>query len=307
MAEKVKKVFFGRAGTLLIHLGEDDKNQDGTAHVWMDRWKLSVMKDNKLQVMKTAPDIVLNIYDIENLLKADIYGIIQKFLEPQYDADKLYDYSAIKLSGQSCKIGLFADSIKEFIPGKIIQFRRTSSETDEQEKLDMKLACVEGALQYLRDRKYGFANVTAIRGIPALPYEIAATDHRGQMVKLIHHLDRERNGGAISRNMDDLTLKLYLNDADSVRHYSYTYQCTLNEFRPVTFEELQKEYPHIQQDETDIILDNEAKFFVWADRDKWGFFVLPVTRIKAELMVGIDKFFPFESDSWVLNFFDGTR
>ena len=308
LAEQVKKIFFNRAGVLRIYLGNSGKATEGeTVSLEVDKWKLSTLKNEKLEVLKKAPDFFLNINDIELLLRADIYGIIQKFLGPLYENDALYDYTAIKLSGQSCKIGLFADAIKEFIPGKVIQFKRVSNDMDEREKLNMKLSCVDGALQYLKDRKYGFANIAIESGTPALPYEITAADHRGNMLTLIHRLDRTRQQGTISRNMDNLTLKLYLNDADAVQRYSYTYQCHRSEFEPITFDHLVARWPHIRQEQTDAILENEAKFFVWALPEQWGFSVVPVTRLEEGLRVGNERFFPFENDTWVRNFFDGSH
>jgi len=319
LAEQVKKVFFNRTGLLQVKLGTDkDKKAvnrpsksiqtDTTvALLPLDKWKLSVHKNGHMIPVDSCPEIALNIYDIELLLRADIYGIIREFLEPMYEDEELYDYNSIKLSGQSCKIGLFADAIKEFIPGRIIQMRKATKDMPEQDRLNMKLSCVEGALQYLKDKKYGYANVTITSGHPALPYEIAANDHHGRHVTLIHRLDRERQRGAISRNMDNLTFKLFLSDADDVQRHSYTYQCQKSDFMEVTFEELQEMYSFIEQEETDVITEHEAKFFVWADTDLWGFHVLPVTRMQETLLAGIAKFYPFESDAWVTNFFDGTH
>jgi len=307
LAEQVKKIFFNRAGLLRVHLGSGETSADDAVHIEMDKWKLSAVKNGQLKVIKTVPNFFLNIYDIELLLRADIYGIVQKFLEPLYDDDVLYDYTAIKLSGQSCKIGLFADAIKEFVPGKVIQFKRVSGDMDEEAKLDMKLSCVDGALQYLKDKKYGFANVTIESGTPALPYEITAADHRGNMLTLIKRLDRNQQRGTISRNMDNLTLKLYLNDADAVQRYSYTYQCRESEFIPMTYEELSCTSSHIRQEEIDDLDNGEARFFVWANPEQWGFSVMPVTRLEDGLRVGKEQFFSFENDTWMLNFFDGTH
>jgi len=306
LAEQVKKIFFNRVDVLRIHLGSEENMSSDAVHVKMDKWKVSVLRNDKLDVVKELPSFFLNIYDIELLLKADIYGIVQKFLEPLYEADILYDYTSIKLSGQSCKIGLFADAIKEFIPGKVIQFKRVSGTMDEQAKLDMKLNCVEGALQYLRDKKYGFANMQIKSGKPALPYEIVAADHRGNMVTLIHRLDRERQQGSISRNRDSLVLKLYLNDVNGTQRYSYTYQYSDVDFASATYESIKGLVAHIKQDETDTIIENEMKFFVWADTEQWGFYVIPVTRFEESLNVGRKEFFSFENDTWVLNLFDGT-
>lgn len=308
LAEQVKKVFFNRAGLLQVQIGAVQKAEDpDVAQIAMDKWKLSVQKDGRMEPIEKCPEIKLNIYDIELLLRADIYGIIEKFLGPMYEEDVLFDYNAIKLSGQSCKIGLFADAIKEFIPGRIIQSTKAENNLPEQDRLHMKLSCVEGALQYLKDKKYGYANVTITSGNPALPYEITARDHHNRMVTLIHRLDRKQQRGSISRNMDDLTFKLFLMNTEGEQEYSFVYQCKKEDFEAKTYEQLRELYPFIEQDETDVITEREAKFFVWADPSLWGFHVLPVTRIKESLMTGKPAFYPFENDSWVTNFFDGTH
>jgi len=107
--------------------------------------------------------------------------------------------------------------------------------------------------------------------------------------------------------MDNLTLKLYLNDADAVQRYSYTYQCQMADFTPVVYEEIGLLLPDIVQGETDKIENGETMFFVWAEPEKWGFSVIPICRIDDELHLGYDRFFPFENENWVLNLFDGTH
>mgnify|MGYP003370603960 FL=1 len=68
---------------------------------------------------------------------------------------------------------------------------------------------------------------------------------------------------------------------------------------------------NIPQDETDIIEGREVKFFVWTDAKHWGFIVAPVYRQESQtkefIMLGREKFFSFENDAWVENFFDGTK
>jgi len=342
LAEQVKKVFYNRAGVLRIHLksGEEmirrhgqapqsNRDESDTATIRLDKWKLSIRQKvhrsiyqdkrrgttgisdiGQLETVKDVPSFFVSIYDIELLLKADIYGIVRQFFAPLYDSDSLYEYNTIKLSGQSCKIGIFADAIKEYLPGKLIQFKRptrNSNNKNEQTSPDMKLNCVEGALQYLKDRKYGYANVTIKKGDPALPYEIIANNHRGERITLIHPLEKRHWQGSLSRNLDDLAIELYLHDASGVKRHSYTYSCSREDFQPITYEEIRKDYPNIQQSETDTITDGEAKFFVWASGEEWGFYVLSVTRVSEGLRIGKEQFFPFEHDTWVVNFFDGTH
>lgn len=83
-----------------------------------DKWKLSYMNNGNLKIVKEAPSILLNIYEVTTLIKGDVYNIIRKFLNKLYENDELYDYSLIKLTGQSCKVEIFRDALKEFIPGK---------------------------------------------------------------------------------------------------------------------------------------------------------------------------------------------
>lgn len=315
VAESVKKIFSRRLGTARIHLGSQPQQNHGgenpngstlgTRHLAIDRFKLSVVRDGEWTVLKDIPDLYLDGNDLALLLKAEIYGIISTFFEPLYETDSLYDFDMIKLSGQSCTMGLFADAVKEFVPGKLIRLGRDTSEGTENETLSMKLACVDGAIAYLKDQQYGYVKASIETGLPALPYSISAIDHHGEMITLIHRLDREHQQGSISRTMNDITLTLHLNDYENVCQYTYTYFCQQDEFQETTYDEIYHLFHQIPQAETDIILDGEVKFFVWADHSHWGFRVVPITRLAEGLKIGKQDFFPFEHDAWLVDLFDG--
>ena len=90
-----------------------------------------------------------------------------------YEDGVLEDYSLIKLTGQSCKIDLFREALKEFVPGRTIQFwtkRRRFAQGIELKDL------VDGAVNYLKDKNMGFA--VNIVEEPALPYRITPTPWR---------------------------------------------------------------------------------------------------------------------------------
>ena len=75
-----------------------------------------------------------------------------------------------------------------------------------------------------------------------------------------------------------------------------------------TQEEIDRCYQDtVIQEETDIILEGEMKFFVWVSRERWGFVVLPILREGEVLYKGEETFFDFEDDTWELNFFDGRK
>lgn len=305
-AERVKKEFYNKAGTLRVVLSSEEETQPATTVLPVDKWKLTVNRKNELHTVKELPNIYFSIFDITLLLKADIYGVVHKFMDEMYEAGELDVYTMIKLTGQSCKIDIFRDALKEFVPGKTIKFKRKSG--DLSDDFELKMTCIDGALKYLKDKKYGFADVTVKSRLPQLPYIITGYTHTGKEVVLIHGLKKGMSEGNLSRNMDDLTLKLYLKDMDEKIRYNFTYSCTLGEFKPMKYEEIKEIYQgNIPQDETDAIVNREVKFFVWTEPKRWGFLIVPIYRKGELLMMGKEQFFSFENDAWVQNFFDGTK
>lgn len=305
-AERIKKEFFGYTDTLRVALSSTEITESATKWIPVDRWKLSLQREERFETIKEFPAVYFSIYQIELLLKADIYGIIRRFMEDMYESRKVEEYSIIKLTGQSCKINLFRSALKEFVPGKTIQFKRRSG--DGTKDFGLKMTCVDGALQYLRDKKYGFADIAIQTQEAALPYQVTAYTHSGEEVILIHSLKRRRKSGMISRNMENLMLKLLLKDLSGKERYQYSCYSSLNDFTEMKYEEIEKRYgEHILQADTDDIVEHEVKFFVWARPAEWAFLVVPVYRKNESLFLGKEEKFYFENDSWVQNFFDGMK
>lgn len=306
-AERIKKEFYGHTGTLRMAVSSIPVQETATVCLLVDRWKLSVRQAQRLQVLKDIPTAYITIYELNLLLKADIYGIVKRFIEKLYGSGELQEFSIMRLTGQSCKIGIFRDALKEFIPGKIIESsgRRSEERGDEHE---LKLTCLNGAVEYIKDRKFGFADIEITSERAVFPYVVTAFTHTNEEKTLIHSLDRENIRGFISRNMADLTLKLYLKDTEGRERYVYNCICDPKDFINRQPEDIVKKYQgQILQDDVDDIVDRELKFFVLADEARWGFTVVPVLRQNGQLQLGPDQFFRFETEGWVTNFFDGTK
>ncbi|MDE6951983.1 MAG: molecular chaperone [Lachnospiraceae bacterium] len=304
-AERIKKQFYGKVGTLEVTVTSDESGKKEKA-VLLDKWKLSFREGNNLIIKKTIPEVTLNYFEIELLLSGEIYGIVQKFMEELYRNGRIQDFSFIKLTGQSCKIDLFKDALKEFVPGRMIQFRKKGN--IDTRDIELKMTCVDGALKYLRDRKYGLADIHLINGKAVLPYQVTAYTHNGQEVVLIDGFHNWNESGTVSRNMDDLILQLYLKNISGEEQFRFRYVCSREEFQQKSYEEIKKIYgSHILQKETDSIENGDVKFFVWAKQEEWGFQVVPVFCCEDELYLGKAEFFSFENDSWVNNFFDGEK
>lgn len=317
-AEQIKKEFFENTFALKVLLSSEGNHAqdwelfrrhalqfDDTIVLPMDKWKLTVQNEEGLAVLYDLPDVSFSIFEMYLLLAPDIYGVISRFMNPLYESGDLEEYRIIKLSGQSCKISLFREAINEFVPGKVIKTRKDLKKGDEESEL--KMSCIDGVLKYLRDKKFGYADVTIRNKEPHLPYILTGFTHTGEEIPMIHGIRGIRHG-VLSRNMDDLTLTLYLKDDRGELRHEFAYYCTLEEFEPKRQEEIEEIYgENIPQDDTDNIVDREVKFFVWADPMEWGFLVAPVYRDVETLRMGREQFFSFEDDQWVRNFFDGTK
>lgn len=325
-AEQMKKLFYGHVGQLKVTVGTErregtaqkeilrGKTRTGTAgqtkgeiaRLPLDKWKLSLREKGGLATPRELPDVTFNIFQIGLLLEGEVYGILHKFMEEMYEKGRLEDFSFIKLTGQSCKIDLFKDALKEFVPGKMVQFRKNASAAHADHEL--KMTCVDGALKYLRDKRYGMVDVRVDVADAVIPYQVTAFTHDGREVILLNGTKDWKQAGYISRNLEELTLQMYLKDGDGEERYRFLYHCKPEEFTRRTNEEIREVYgSYILQKETDAIVNGEVKFFVWAVQEEWGCQLIPIYRREDELYLGQGAFYCFENDSWINSFYDGTK
>lgn len=320
-ADRIKREFFKNYGVMQVLLAIEGNN-DKPSRNWeinrqneivaedsivvpLDKWKLALKTSSGLTLMKHLPNISFSIFEIEPLLNPDIYNIIRQLLDPIYESGEIENYSLIKLSGQSCKIDLFRTALKEFVPGKLIKSKPKAEQNAERNEL--KMSCIDGALKYLRDRKFGYADIRVKNRRPHLPYILTGFTHTGDEVTLIDD-SQSIDKGVLSRTLEDLALTVYLKDNEKKLRQELLYECMMDEFEPKRQEEIEKIYGEdIPQDETDTIVNGEVKFFIWADALNWGFIIVPVYRDDETLYVGKEKFFNFENDQWIKNFFDGLK
>ena len=245
----------------------------------------------------------LFLNEVEEILRPDIYGLMERFLNQKFEQGQLQEYEIIKLTGQSCKSRLFTEALKEYVPGKLIQ-----STKQEQDGAELKMCCLKGALAYFLNCKLGYMNVSRDYQVGSLPYEIHALTHENQEKILVHSLDPEDHIGYISRFRIGNQLDLYLSDGQGRQLKTYYYEYDTSAFARTTQEEIDQLYGGtVIQEETDIIIEGEMKFFVWISKKRWGFIILPVLRDGELLYKGEETFFDFEDDTWELNFFDGKK
>jgi len=301
LAEQVKKAFF--QSQFLYELHVTTQKEGNRKEVILDKWKLSVCKEGQFRNVSDPIEICLYLNEIEELLRPDIYGLMEKFLDKKFCKGELSMYEMIKMTGQSCKSALFTEALKQYVPGKIIQDTKRDNKGNE-----LKMCCLEGALAYFLNCKLGYMKVNQTYQVGSLPYEIMAYTHDNEEKVLVKSLDPENHIGYISRFRIGSQLDLYLNDEYGKRLKTYYYEYDSAKFQKTTQEEIDQKYRGtVIQKETDTIVEGEMKFFVWVSKRNWGFIVLPVLRDGEQLYTNEEKFFDFEDDTWELNFFDGRK
>lgn len=85
-------------------------------------------KDNKLerQELGTLEPIRITVNELHRLLCGDIFGLLNEIF--LFKRDKIDTYNFYRLSGQSCKINLFMELFKEFVPGRKLRQNKVAAE-----------------------------------------------------------------------------------------------------------------------------------------------------------------------------------
>lgn len=90
---------------------------------------------------------------------------------------------------------------------------------------------MDGALKYIRDKRLGYAQAQLYTDTPRLPYTVSALTHNGKEVELVNGFQRREVTRYVSRNLEDLTLYLYLRDTEGRERYRFCLDCALEQFR----------------------------------------------------------------------------
>lgn len=305
MAETIKKLFFKQSPLYEVEIGLEERTEEDLRkkYLQLDKWKISILEKGILTPLKSLESISIYRYEIYHLIRGDIYQLVERLLTPFYESKALTTYQIIKLTGQSCQVDLFKEALKEFIPGKLLSYKKEKRELE-----TLKLSCLYGAIKYDRTIKLGYMAFTRNYIGAAFPYEVSSYTHQNQEKILIHSLQKNEHTGFISRFKTGETLKLYLKDTSGKLLRTYAYSYMRSDFKATTYYDIEETYHNkIMQSETDNIENEEVKFFVWVDEVEWGFYILPILREDEMLYSGQLMFFDFENDTWEENFFDGNK
>lgn len=304
-AELLKKELFKKDSIIRTKFNNSHQASEDLSVTYINNWSLYTLEKEKFKIHSHFPNITVTKVAILKLIKAEIYEIFRRFLTQYYDSNKLFEYSLIKLSGQACKINLFNEILKEFVPGKMIDFRRNIEEKEEQ----LKISCLDGALRYLNSSKMGNTKICIKNDIPIVPYSLCGTKYTGEEVKIIQIGGRAgKNCGFIKKISTTEILPLYLKNKENELKKNYIYINKPYDYIEFDEVEIVKNLKgHFSQETLDDIYNGETKFFIFTDSNFWGFYVVGVKRENNQLYMKESEYFSFEEDITTLSFFDGKH
>ena len=231
-------------------------------------------------------------------------AVLIKFLNTYYKEGLLFEYSLIKLSGQSTKISTFQEVLKEFVPGKMIEYKELSHRDD----YELKLNCLDGAIKYLDYKRFGHIDVEIVNEVPLVPYSVWVEKYDGEKIEMIQ-TSRKADIliGQIDKKSSAEELKIYVYNAEGELKKEMIYK-NEDDYEEMDAQEILPEFVNIiSQNDTDTIQNDTVRFFVYTDLNNWGFFVVPIQRKSDQLYLGRKQYFPYEDNLSENSYFDGNH
>lgn len=312
LAEKIKIEFYKRTDLLSINFLEDKGESKNI--ILKEETTFYLYTINKetgmLERQDEIPDISINIKEITNLLYADIYTLLNNVLGDT----EIQKYKNYKLSGQSCKITLFNQLLKEFVPGKSL---RSSNSGENSEKL--KLECIRGSIAYIKDKQSGRINPVITSEKPKIIYDVYI--NRGERKEILNgqHLNIEveffKNTASI------INLEVY--DAQKNLEQKIEYDIRFENNNRVTLHDIEQsilEKDTLEKGTVSKIIDNirniivedvVISIFIVPAKDNYGFYIYQVGKKNLEdgyaYLMSKPIYKNFEANISSETFFDGSR
>lgn len=143
-----------------------------------DNYYLYVSENGELKKrMNPFENVEVTIREINLVISGDIYSLLvglfqQGELKSVKQNVDSFDY--YKLSGQSCKISLFSELIKEYIPGRKLRPAPGVSSKKDSDKgsEELKLDCIRGCINYIKDQRRSEMRVISTPKNPEIIYDV---------------------------------------------------------------------------------------------------------------------------------------
>ena len=267
------------------------------------QYVLSVRNERGIYSSYTqCPPIRVLRDEINLLLKPEIYNLLKKFIEPYYIDESINDITDIMLSGQTTKIDLFRDVLKEYIAGH-------KARAPFEQSYVKKLKCIKGAVAYHGAKALGRIRASLEYSPAIVPYYLTVETFdeekektlitQGQVLSSIYSY--------IDRTYETKIIVFNLKDHDREILQVLKFDVNVRGYKETNYRELLQNHSWLKQGDIDRIEDGEVRLFIYSNDESWGFKWIGIANNYEVLFCGEEKFVPFESTSWEVNFFNGKR
>lgn len=289
--------------------------------------------DMLVRLENPLDDLEITITEIRKVIFGDIYNLLNRILDIQKeDGLPKTTYNYYRLSGQSCKINIFNELLKEFIPGKKLRAglcSNTERNPEHVESMILKKYCIGGSIRFMMYKKrYMQAELTMHSQLAEQIYSVYFSDLMMELpaldknfVPILYPIKPEldevtivvRNAEnqkvrEVNVSTDTKEIKKFwssLSSADSV------IEKLKNDNQAVQWETLMEKLANISFDENKGKENNS----VWmiavpsGNFDGYGFYVYfikkTISNTQQEYKVSDGKYYNYESTH--SGFFDGKR
>ncbi|WP_028515164.1 hypothetical protein [Ruminococcus flavefaciens] len=184
-AERIKIEFFSGESRATFSFSTDIQT-DKALYFYADPSGEHIVPKMSLKKQDSVPDVAINIKELTALLSPQIYYILSIMLLKADGSELIFDDKEMQktrmlLSGQSCKISLFRDLMKEYIPGR----RTRSGKNVKRTATEMKLSCVKGCIQYLMEKEVLNGETQIITDAPSVIYRVAVKSESLEAEKVL--------------------------------------------------------------------------------------------------------------------------
>lgn len=184
-AERVKIEFFKKNEKVSMDDEDTFISMDSK-----DNYYLYVSDGGELKkMMNPFGNVEVTIREINLVISGDIYSLlVGLFQQGELKSVKqnVDSFDFYKLSGQSCKISLFSELIKEYIPGrKLRPAPGVSSKADSDKGSEaLKLDCVRGCINYIKDQRRSEMRVISTPKDPEIIYDVMIKGNHENTTKI---------------------------------------------------------------------------------------------------------------------------
>ncbi|MDE6834895.1 MAG: hypothetical protein K2J39_11730 [Ruminococcus sp.] len=147
-AEQVKIIFYREEKEVKKNKWDDAIQTIGDLRL---NYLYKVEGDSLVRLESPLDNLEVTITEIRKVIFGDIYNLLNRILNLENGLpNPVYDY--YRLSGQSCKINLFNELLKEFIPGKRLRAKMEGS-FEHIESISLKKHCIDGSIRYIMNKR----------------------------------------------------------------------------------------------------------------------------------------------------------